>query len=177
MNKIKISLAMAAVLGFMPGAIADVYVKVDANGNAIGGAIMCDAATCGSGSEYSRLTLQPGESYQLQGTGHAGIGNNNPGVEVKVDIPTQTWTVTNNNTPTPSVQTFTLDQGPSYVAPRLETTTAVVDTATAVVETATATIETSTAQSLEMATIDAKIAELRTLIAYLETLIARFYRW
>jgi hypothetical protein len=29
---------------------ADVYVKVDAQGNAIGGAIMCDAATCGEGS-------------------------------------------------------------------------------------------------------------------------------
>lgn len=177
MNKIKISIAMAAVLGLMPAAIADVYVKVDANGNAIGGAIICDAATCAADSDYSRATLQPGESYQLQGSGHAGIGNNNPGVEVKVDIPTQTWTVTNNNTPTPSVRTFTPDQGPSYVPPRLETTTATIDTATATVDTATAIVETSTAQSLEMAAIDAKIAELKTLIAYLEGLIARLLKW
>lgn len=178
MNKIKISITLAALMGLMPAAIADVYVKVDASGNAIGGAIMCDAATCGAGSEYSRLTLQPGESYQLQGTGQAGIGNNNPGVAVKVDIPTQTWTVTNNNEPTPSVRTFTPDQGPSYAPPiRLETTTATSETATATIETATVIVETSTAQSLQLAAIDAKIAELRTLIAYLETLIARFYRW
>lgn len=177
MNKIKISIVMAVVLGLMPAAIADVYVKVDANGNAIGEAIMCDAATCGSDSDYSRATLQPGESYQLQGAGHAGIGNNNSGVEVKVDIPTQTWTVIDNNTPTPSVRTFTPDQGPSYVPPRLETNTVIIDTATVRIDTATAVIETSTAQSLEIAALDAKIAELKTLIAYLETLIARFNRW
>jgi len=73
---------------------ADVYVKVDANGNAIDGAIVCDAGTCGAGSEYSRLTLQAGEQYVLQAKGHAGIGNNNPNTQVKVDIGTNDWTVT-----------------------------------------------------------------------------------
>ncbi len=81
------------ILGATP-AYADVYVKVDANGNAIDGAIMCDAGTCGAGSQYSQLTLQAGEQYVLQGTGQAGIGNNNPNTQVKVDIETKEWTVT-----------------------------------------------------------------------------------
>jgi hypothetical protein len=73
---------------------ADVYVKVDANGNAVGDAIMCDAGTCGAGSQFSQLTLQAGEQYVLQGTGQAGIGNNNPNTQVKVDLQTNDWTVT-----------------------------------------------------------------------------------
>lgn len=72
----------------------EVWVKVDANGNAIGGAIMCDASTCGAGSQFSQLTLQAGEQYVLQATGHAGIGNNNPNTQVKVDLATNDWTVT-----------------------------------------------------------------------------------
>lgn len=81
------------LLGVTP-ARADVYVKVDSNGNAVGGAIMCDASTCDAGSLYSQLTLHAGEQYVLQGTGQAGIGNNNPNTQVKVDIPTNEWTVT-----------------------------------------------------------------------------------
>jgi hypothetical protein len=61
---------------------------------------MCDASTCGEGSEYSRLTLQAGEQYVLQGTGHAGIGNNNPNTQVKVDLQTNDWTVTRQFEPT-----------------------------------------------------------------------------
>jgi hypothetical protein len=96
-NRIVIS---AVIIGFfftlvlVANARADVYVKVDANGNAVGGAIMCDAGTCGAGSQYSQLTLQAGEQYVLQATGHAGIGNNNPNTQVKVDIGTNDWTVT-----------------------------------------------------------------------------------
>jgi hypothetical protein len=89
----KVIIILVMLLGVTP-ANADVYVKVDANGNAVGGAIMCDAGTCGAGSEYSRLTLQAGEQYVLQGTGQAGIGNNNPNTQVKVDIETKEWTVT-----------------------------------------------------------------------------------
>lgn len=81
------------IMGTTP-VYADVYVKVDANGNAIGGAIMCDAGTCGAGSQFSQLTLQPGEQYVLQGTGQAGIGNNNPNTQVQVDLQTNEWTVT-----------------------------------------------------------------------------------
>ena len=89
----KIIIILALILGTTP-AYADVYVKVDANGNAIGGAIVCDAGTCGAGSQFSQLTLQAGEQYVLQGTGQAGIGNNNPNTQVKVDIETNEWTVT-----------------------------------------------------------------------------------
>lgn len=81
------------LLGVAP-ANAEVYVKVDSNGNAIGGAIMCDAGTCGAGSQFSQLTLQEGERYVLQGIGQAGIGNNNPNTQVKVDLQTNEWTVT-----------------------------------------------------------------------------------
>lgn len=174
----RISSVMAALLalGIMPSAIADVYVKVDANGNAIGGAIVCDASTCGEGSLYSQLTLGPGERYVLQGLGHSGIGNNNPGVDVKVDIPTQTWTVTNNNTPAPLVTTFTPYDPPAPVVPvRVETTTVTSDTSTATIktDTATATIDTST---VTVADLDAKIKELRTLIAWIEALLARLFK-
>jgi hypothetical protein len=132
---------------------ADVYVKVDAQGNAIGGAIMCDAATCGEGSLYSSLTLQPGERYVLQGTGHAGIGNNNPGVDVKHEAATNQWVVTNNNTPAPTVERFeTIETrvvpNPVLVAP-IDTKTVTVETSTAVIDTATALSDTSTATSLD----------------------------
>lgn len=166
-------MAALLALGVIPSANADVYVKVDANGNAIGGAIVCDAATCGEGSLYSQLTLQPGERYVLQGLGYAGIGNNNPGLDVKVDIATQTWTVTNNNASEPTVTTFTPEQGPRIapVAPILvETSTVVSDTATVLSDTSTVTSDTST---VTMAELDAKIIEIRTLITWLEALLAR----
>jgi hypothetical protein len=174
----RISLAMAAllVLGIIPSASADVYVKVDANGNAIGEAIICDAATCGEGSLYSQLTLQPGERYVLQGLGHSGIGNNNPGVDVKADIPTQTWTVTNNNTPEPTVTTFTPYESvePTPVAPIIvETSTVTSDTATVLSDTSTVTSDTST---VTMAELDAKIIQIRVLITWLEALLARWFK-
>jgi hypothetical protein len=132
-------------------ASADVYVKVDAQGNAIGGAIMCDAATCGAGSLYSSLTLQPGERYVLQGVGvHHGIGNNNPGVDVKHEATTNEWVVTNNNAPAPVVERFTVNtpasaiQDPVPVAP-IDTKTVTVETPTAVIDTATVLNDTSTA--------------------------------
>ena len=97
-NRILIS---AIVFGFFIALITvanakaeEVWVKVDANGNAIGGAIMCDAGTCGAGSQFSQATLQAGEQYVLQATGHAGIGNNTPNTQVKVDLATNDWTVT-----------------------------------------------------------------------------------
>jgi hypothetical protein len=129
----KITIILIMLLGVTP-AYADVYVKVDANGNAIGGAIMCDAGTCGAGSQYSQLTLQAGERYVLQGTGQAGIGNNNPNTQVKVDIQTNEWTVTRqvevrptepviiNNQPvisytTQTVEKFTPNTNPSNPQP------------------------------------------------------------
>jgi hypothetical protein len=166
-------LAYAALNIFASDARADVYVKVDANGNAIGGAIMCDAGTCGAGSEYSRLTLQPGESYVLQGTGHAGIGNNNPNTQVKVDLQTNEWTVTRevvvvpvepvviNNQPvlsytTQTVEKFTPATSPGNDRPApvlvVNPTPVVIPidstTATATTDTSTATTDTTTANLL-----------------------------
>jgi hypothetical protein len=180
--KTKISLlVIASLVGLSTPAQADVYVKVDANGNAIGGAIVCDAATCGAGSLYSQLTLQPGESYQLQGYGHSGIGNNNPGVEVKVDISTQTWSITNNNAPEPTVTTFVPSREPDPVAPPApvvtDTATVISETTTATVDTATATIETTTATSLEIRQLNAKIARLEALIARIQELLKGLFGW
>lgn len=128
-------LVASLTLGTIVPAQADVYVAVDAQGNAVGGAIMCDAVTCGAGSQYSSLTLQPGQHYELQGHGDSGIGNNNPGTTVKVDVPTQTWTVTQNES---VVRTFTperdLTPAPVIIAPDTRT---VVDSSTALLDSTT----------------------------------------
>jgi hypothetical protein len=149
MKRVIIGLVLA--MATAQTANADVYVKVDANGNAIGGAIMCDAATCGAGSLYSSLTLNPGESYVLQGVGvDHGIGNNNPGVDVKHEATTNEWVVTNNNAPAPVVERFTVNtpvpvvQAPVLVAP-VDTKTVIVETSTVVIDTATVLSDTSTA--------------------------------
>jgi hypothetical protein len=151
MKRVIIGLVLA--LATAQTASADVYVKVDAQGNAIGGAIVCDAVTCGSGSLYSKLTLNPGESYVLQGTGHVGIGNNNPGVDVKHEAATNEWVVTNNNTPAPTVERFTTIEtrpvAPVIQVPILvETSTVISETSTAVIDTTTALSDTKTATSL-----------------------------
>lgn len=92
----------------------DAYIKVDAEGNAIGGAIVCDAATCGAGSLYSQLTLQPGERYVLQFKGDpvtgnvAGIPATDPNISLKVDLETNTWTKTIKETVTVITDTATV---------------------------------------------------------------------
>lgn len=154
MKRIIIGLVIA--LASAQSANADVYVKVDAQGNAIGGAIMCDAATCGEGSQYSQLTLGPGERYVLQGVGvHHGIGNNNPGTDVKHEATTNEWVVTNNNTPEPTVERFTVitpapvAQNPVQVTPTdTATVTNKVDTATVTTDTATVVVDTPTVTSI-----------------------------
>ena len=156
----RVILGLVIALASTQSASADVYVKVDAQGNAIGGAIMCDAATCGAGSLYSQLTLGEGERYVLQGVGvHHGIGNNNPGVEVKHEATTNEWVVTNTNTPEPIVERFTTIETPitpptpdvPVVVP--DTSTVISDTATATSDTSTATIETQTVV-IDYATLD-----------------------
>lgn len=84
-----------------PANANDAYIKVDANGNAIGGAIVCSADVCGdSNSVYSKLTLQPGERYVLQFKGDpvtgnvAGIPATDPDVKLKVNTETNEWSKT-----------------------------------------------------------------------------------
>lgn len=168
-------LGVTLILGITPS-YADVYVKVDAQGNAVSGPIMCDAGTCGAGSTYSKLTLQEGESYVLQGLGQSGIGNNNPNTKVEVDIPTQTWKVT---TPV-EVTTFTPTTEPviqnTYVPPIVSetstvatgTATARIDTATVLTDTATVTASLNTITSYEKA-----IAYIQILIQELFAIIQR----
>jgi hypothetical protein len=160
-------LGVTLILGITPS-YADVYVKVDAEGNAIGGAIVCDSATCGAGSLYSQLTLQAGERYVLQGYGHSGIGNNNPDTQVKVDIPTQTWTVT-----TPKeVTTFT----PSQPIPvQVNKPPLVIETATAVIDTATVLSDTSTVTTYlnSVTTVEEAIAYIQLLLKELFAIITR----
>lgn len=175
MKRVIIGLVLA--LATAQSASADVYVKVDAQGNAIGGAIMCDAATCGAGSLYSQLTLNPGESYVLQGVGvHHGIGNNNPGVDVKHEAATNEWVVTNNNIPAPTVERFTTIETRSVapvVSVPVETSTVVVDTATVIVETSTVQIDYNKIdwESIDWATFDWE-QFLTWLTAYIEELLA-----
>ena len=168
----KKAIAITALLvGCIAPANADVYVKVDANGNALGGAIMCDAVTCGEGSIYSQLTLGAGERYVLQGYGYSGIGNNNADTQVKVDIPTQTWTVTTPST----VTTFTPDTPPTpvFIAPVItETSTVTTDTATVLSDTATATVETTTATSAST-TFETLYAQIMALLTQILALIAK----
>ena len=170
----KILLVITLITTSITPVYADVYVKVDANGNAIDGAIVCDAVTCGADSLYSKLTLKEGERYVLQGYGQSGIGNNNPDTQVKVDN-TNTWTVT---TPT-SVSTFVPTREPVYVAPIApvisETTTATSDTATVVTDSATttvtidsATVTTTTTDADVMTLIYALLEKIMTLLARLK---------
>ena len=161
----KRSFALVTVLLFMPSASADVYVKVDANGNAIGGAIMCDAATCAADSQYSQLTLQPGERYQLQGVGVShGIGNNNPGVEVKHEATTNEWVVTREAAPVERFTTYAPSApAPSVEPVHLETTTVITETQTATIDTSTVLNDTATVTSVDTFDWDAFWLKFETL--------------
>lgn len=177
----KISIALVLGLAFASPAAADVYVKVDANGVAIDGPIMCDSGTCGPNSTFSKLTLKPGEIYVLQGTGQAGIGGNNPGTEVKVDLQTNQWTVTNTQTQQ-VVQQFTPQNSPGNERPTQvvqdlvqETKTATADTKTVTVDTKTVTVDTRTVIS-DSATVIAWQTEVRSLLTRLKALLKRMTR-
>jgi hypothetical protein len=96
MKRIIIGLVIA--LASAQTASADVYVKVDANGNAISSQIVCSADVCGNAnSTYSQLTLGVGEQWVLQNTENHGVGGQDPNYKVKVDLETKVWTITNES--------------------------------------------------------------------------------
>jgi hypothetical protein len=165
MKKKAILLAVSLTLATTP-ALADVYVKIDANGNAIDGPIVCDSITCGEGSLYSQLTLGAGERYALQGYGTTGIGANNPDTQVQV-TPENVWTVT---TPT-STQVFTPERviETTYVAPVItETQTVLTDTSTVTItDTTTATVTNSVTLNQLMEKVTALMALVLRLLARL----------
>ena len=93
------------------------WVKVDANGNAIGQVIVCTPAVCGDPSSlYNKMTLNAGEQYVLQApaSSDGNVSGISPGQSysakvdletnyiVKVDLETKVWTTTSINTYTPS---------------------------------------------------------------------------
>lgn len=100
--KAKLLAVVLLTIGYLaPASADDAWIKVDANGNAIGGAIVCSQSVCGDpNSVYSKLTLQPGERYVLQfkadpNTGNvAGIPATDPNVQLKVNTETNEWTKT-----------------------------------------------------------------------------------
>jgi hypothetical protein len=153
MKRIIIGLVIA--LASAQTASANVYVKVDAQGNAIDGPIICN--DCGGDSLFSRLTLKEGERYVLQGVGvHYGIGGNNPNTAVKHEAATNEWVVSTTQPapiaqpsapapePTLTVQRFTLiTPEPALVAqPTAQISTS--DTATVLTKIDTATVLTDT---------------------------------
>ena len=114
--KIAITAALLTAFSIAP-ALADVYVAVDQNNNAVGQAIICDAQTCAQGSLFSKMTLPTDQHYALQGVGidyGTGAQSNN---KVSVDPVTNVWTVNQTDTNTDritgavtqvnTVQTFT----------------------------------------------------------------------
>lgn len=108
------------------------WVKVDANGVAIGQAIVCTASVCGDpGSLYNKMTLGENERYVLQAPASsdgnvAGVGAGQGPTLVKVDLETKVWTVVNESTLVNSItkeeittittQRFTPDRAP-WVSP------------------------------------------------------------
>ena len=187
-NKLQIALVGSALVFASTPAFADVYVKVDTNGNAIGGAIVCEQSVCGnSNSTYSQLTLGVGERYVLQGTGTTGIGNNNPNTEVKVDLETNDWTITRTDDTQKVISIQQLNPSGVIVNPvnipviqTQETTTVIADTSTI-----TAQIDTQTAITQETKTVTTSSStynsvmveewyiEIKRLINQLLALIAR----
>ena len=79
------------------------WVKVDANGNAIGQAIVCTPSVCGNpNSLYNKLTLGANEQYVLQNPATpdgnvSGVGAGQGPTSVKVDLETKVWTITNES--------------------------------------------------------------------------------
>ena len=160
------------------------WVKVDANGNAVGGAIVCSPDVCGDrNSPYAKATLSAGEQYVLQAKADpatnnvVGIGNNNPNTQVQVNIPTQEWTITRTHTVTPEVpltinnqevisytvqtiEKFKADTAP-WVAPKETVINVISDTATVIMDTSTAIIDTATV-SITAKAIKVKKVKVKT---------------
>ena len=98
------------------------WVKINADGLVISGAMVCTSSVCGdSNSVFSRMTLNAGEQYVQQTqadpvTGNVvGIGNNNPGTTVTYDRPSETFTVV---FPEPAPAPTASAPAPTEVAPQ-----------------------------------------------------------
>ena len=79
------------------------WVKVNANGEAIGQAIVCTPSVCGNpNSLYNQLTLGANEQYVLQNPATpngnvSGVGIEQGATSVQLDFETKVWTITYDN--------------------------------------------------------------------------------
>lgn len=119
------------------------WVKVDANGTAIGQAIVCTQSVCGDpNSLYNKMTLQTSERYVLQAPATAdgnvaGVGAGQGATSVKVDLQTGVWQVENKSTQTnpitkkvietTTIQQFTSSNAP-WVSPVIQYPTIITQT-------------------------------------------------
>lgn len=137
MNKGRLTTATLALLMFIPTAQANEqggWVKVDANGNAIGGVIVCTPDVCGDpNSPYAKATLGTGERYIQQtkanpNTGNViGIGANNPNTNVKINTQ-NVWSVENTTQITiPSVKNTEITRKTTYEFKLENTSTGSID--------------------------------------------------
>lgn len=95
MKKLIIGVLALTVGGITP-AIADTYVKVDANGNTISTQIVCDYDTCGNpNSLFNKMTLGVGEKWVLQNKENWGMGGS---PDLTYDFNTKIWTNKSTNT-------------------------------------------------------------------------------
>ena len=103
---IGVALTGLFLLGNVPAHASEetgAWVAVDADGNAVGQAIVCTPSVCGDvNSLYSKLTLNAGEKYVLQSKALSdgnvvGVGANQGINFVKVNLQTNVWTTQQTN--------------------------------------------------------------------------------
>ena len=92
------------------------WVKINADGLVISGAVVCTPSVCGDANgSFAKATLKDGEQWVQQTVAHpetgnvTGIGNNNPGTTVSYDKPSETFTVI---IPTPAPTAAPVDTAP-----------------------------------------------------------------
>lgn len=172
-----IAIVVTLILGVTPS-FADVYVKVDSQGNAIGDQIVCEIDVCGdSNSDYSQATLGAGERYVLQGKGTTGIGNNNTNTSVKVDLQTTDWTVTRTKTVVlPEPIFYNGSEIISYQSQRVEQFNPYGEVVNPITQTPFS-IDSETAIALfdSFTFSDEPITTLEEALAYIELLLTQIY--
>jgi hypothetical protein len=168
----KVIAVVAALAWLISPANADVYVKVDANGNALGGGIICEPDVCGNPeSTLSKITLKDGERYVLQSTGDSGSSADS---NAKYNAETNVWTV-NDRQYAETLENPLADYSvPVYIPNTFVETSATVitETATVVSDTATVVIETTTATSAST-TLESLYAQVMALLTQILALIAK----